>query len=163
MLRLHQSLSAVMVLAVMVVIGTGSLAAFYFMLNAHSAEVKEQLAHVRLSQTTTKGKDISATTSQLNTTIISLAIALGTPRSWASDTAVIEAGLPSAVTITSLTINVNGSFRLVGTADSRQSFVQLQEALTKNAKLKDVTTKSTASKRVDVPFDFTGTLLTTAP
>jgi len=148
------------VAVVTVLIGTAGAIATWMMMERHSTAVAATLQKIQQTQATTNGQDITATTGQLNTTIKTLTTTLGTPRSWSSDTANILIGLPSTISIQSLTVQANGQFNLVGLADTRQSFVQLEGALKANPKLSKIATTSTASKRTSVPFDFSGTLVT---
>lgn len=145
---------------VTILIGTAGAVGAWVMMDRHATTVATELRQLQQTQSTANGKDITATTGQLNTTIKLLTATLGTPRSWSSNTATIITGLPKAISISSLTIEASGQFHLIGTADTRQSFVQLEEALKSNTQLSKIATTSTASKRTDVPFDFSGTVVT---
>ncbi len=155
---LHHVLNSVTILAVIILIGTGGMIGGWVMLSRHASTVKAELQQLQQRQGKSDGQDITTITSRLNSTIKTLDSTLGWPRSWGSDLATILTGLPSTISISNLTVQSNGQFHLMGVADSRQSFVQLQTALKANAGLSGVTTSSTASKRTAVPFDFSGKL-----
>jgi Tfp pilus assembly protein PilN len=70
--------------------------------------------------------------------------------------------LPSGVTVTTFALNPGGAFQISGLADSRQIFINLEQVLKNNPRLKNVATASSASKRTAVPFDFSGTVMPAA-
>lgn len=160
--QLHHWLRALIVVALTVFVGTAGVVGLWVMLDRHASTVRTELQEVHDRQATSSGQDIETITQQLNTTIKLLTTTLGTPRSWTSDTADILSGLPTTISISSVEIKNNGQFHLVGVADSRQSFVQLEGVLKTNTKLSNIFTTTTASKRVAVPFDFTGQLVSSS-
>lgn len=148
-----------MTLLVAVLIGTIGIVGLWFMLNRHADQTQTELQKLQQQQASSDGKDITSTTNRLNATINTLTTTLGTPRAWSTDTITVMTGLPSTISISSLTIFPDGKFQLIGTAESRQTFVQLETTLKSNPKLTAVATVSTASRRTSVPFDFTGSIL----
>lgn len=159
--QLHHWLSAIIVVTLTVAIASAGTVGLWMMMERHATAIKADLTSLQQQQATASGKDITSTTGQLNTTIKTLTSALGAPQAWSAQTTKVLNGLPLAITISSLTIQHNGQFHLIGVADSRQSFVQLDTALKANPQLSNIATTSTASKRTAVPFDFTGTIVTT--
>lgn len=157
--QLRHWLRALAVITLTVAVATAGAVGLWVMLGQHAQTVKKDLAAYEQQRTASSGKDITSTTSQLNTTIKVLTSALGEPQAWSSQATTVLNGLPTAIVITSLNIQRNGQFHLIGVADSRQSFVQLETTLKANTSLSNVATTSTASKRTAVPFDFTGTIV----
>lgn len=117
-------------------------------------------AQLQSLQTTGQRKlsDIVNQTTKLNTSINLLSTKIGTVRSWSSDLASVINLLPADITVTALNLTSTGQLRLEGVAKTRLSFLSLQTALTNTPLLKNVTTKSTASKRENVPFVYTAQL-----
>ncbi|MEK7537874.1 MAG: hypothetical protein AAB619_02800 [Patescibacteria group bacterium] len=143
-------------LAVLTVVGTGGVITAWQLLAGHARQVQGELTALQQRQSTRGETDITATTGTLNTTIKILSTTLGRPQSWSRNAAMVLAALPSGTTVSDLMIQAGGRFRLVGVADSRQTFVALEQTLKTHPQLQQVTTSSTASKRTAVPFDFTG-------
>lgn len=151
------------VLTILSLAGTAVGVVTWRMMQAHATSVTDTLAQLQRKQTSDNGTDITTTTGTLNTTIKSMTTALGTPQSWSALTQTVFTILPAGVTLTKFTLAPNGAFTLSGTADSRQTFVSLDQTLKQDPRLKNVSTTSTASKRTDVPFDFTGIVVGQKP
>lgn len=127
------------------------------LLSVHGQSIKAQFTASQTTSTKRTG-DITAQTSQLNTTTASLATGLTKPRSWANDLGKIIAILPADVTLTSINLTSDGHIKIDGTAKTRLAFLSLQTTLTSSPLLKNVTTTSTASKRDNVPFSYSAVL-----
>ncbi len=155
----RQWMHGIIVLLLMTCIGTGVVIGTWSILKRHAQHVHATLETLRQQQAQSTGTDIAKTTSELNSTIKTLDATLGTPRSWAADTALLLATLPTGVTLSSTTMQANGSFHLIGIAQSRQVFETLDQALKSSPHLSKVNTTSTASKRTAVPFDYTGQII----
>lgn len=138
-----------------VLFGIGGL----WMLNRHAQDISTDLRALEQKQKQNLATDLTATTTALNSTIKTVGDLLGQPQSWSRDTAVVLATVPSGVTVTSVTMQLNHRFRLIGTADTRATFLELDQAMKTSTLLTQVTTTSTASKRLAVPFDYSGTVL----
>lgn len=156
---LKRWLSALRVLLFIVIFGTvGSIAAWQFLVR-HDAAIQSDFDRLQQQQGVGTGTDITATTGKLNTTIQTISTTLGTPQSWPELTRTVLDILPDGVTITTFTLNPSGTFQITGSAESRQSFINLEQLLKNSPRLKNVTTTSSASKRTAVPFDFSGIVL----
>lgn len=160
---LHQWLSIMVILTVFSLLGTAAGVVIWQLMERHAKTVHTELTQLQQKQSAANGTDITTTTSALNTTIKTVSTALGTPQSWATLSQTVFATLPSGVTLTKFSLAPNGAFTISGTADSRQTFVNLDQSLKKDSRLRNVATTSTASKRTDVPFDFTGIVNPTQP
>lgn len=125
-------------------------------------EIRAQNLNNQLLSLQTSGQrklaDIVTQTTKLNTAIALLDGKVKTARSWSTDLGTIMKLLPPDVTVTSLSVSAAGQVHLEGIAKTRLSFLSLQEILTETSTLKNVTTKSTASKRDNVPFIYTAEL-----
>lgn len=64
--------------------------------------------------------DITTVTTTLNNSINQLTSILGQPRNWAQDLSTVYNVVPGGNTITALTVNDAGTFRLQGVASTRQ-------------------------------------------
>ncbi len=148
---------------IILLIGNIGAMGIQFLLHRHATATQSELESQKNNQATSNGQDITHITSELNATIKMVATTLGEPRSWASDVSVILNGLPAAITISELTMNPNGQFTLVGKADSRQAFIEVENALKNNTRLQKITTTSTASKRTALPFTFSGFVIPIKP
>lgn len=156
---LQRWLSALRILLILVLIGTAGSVVVWQLLVRHDAAVQADFTLLQQQQGVGTDTDITATTSKLNTTIQTISATLGAPQSWPELTRAVLDILPSGVTITAFTLNPGGAFQITGTADSRQTFINLEQLLKNNPRLKSVTTVSSASKRTSVPFDFSGTVI----
>ncbi len=151
--------SASVLLAIFAILSTATFSTTWYVLARHAKEVNHTLTTIQQQQAKNSSTDITATTTQLNRTIVALNTTLATPRPWSINTTTIISLLPSGVTLSLLSIQNNGAFHLVGIADSRQTFLTLDQALKGSTKLAQITTTSTASKRTAVPFDYSGQIL----
>ncbi len=152
---------AIGLLAGLLTLGTVGLLSADRMLASHADRIHTDLIALQQRQIQNAGSDITSTTSNLNSTIKTLTATLGQPDHWAQQTTLVLAALPSGVTVNSLDLTPTGKFHLIGEADTRQTFLTLQQSLTTNHDLGQVKTSSTASKRSAVPFDFTGQVIKT--
>ncbi len=150
------------ILLVFAVVGVGGLQVVSFMLQQHADTIHEHLLSLQQQQAQNSSTDISATTSTLNDTIKTLRSTLGTPQSWSANAAVVLRALPTGTTLSQLTIGPGRAFHVVGIADTRQTFLSLDSALQNPDVFSNVRTSSTASKRQSVPFDYQGTIISTA-
>jgi Tfp pilus assembly protein PilN len=150
--------SALRVLLILVIIGTAGSVAVWRLLVRHEQVIRDDFNRLQ-QQGIGAGTDITTTTSKLNTTIQTISATLGTPQSWTELTRTVLDGLPSGATVSTFVLNPGGVFQINGLADSRQTFINLEQALKNNPRLKNITTTSSASKRTAVPFDFSGTVL----
>lgn len=152
----HRWLVALNTLAVLIIIGTAGSTTAWQLLERHGRNVRNELLQTQKQQGVGTGTDITTITGQLNTTIQTLAAALGTPQAWPELARSVIDILPAGATVTEFSLAPNGAWRIIGLTDSRQTFVSLEQTLKNNPLLSKVTTASTASKRTAVPFDFSG-------
>lgn len=150
--------SALRVLLILVIIGTAGSATIWQLLVRHELTIREDFNRLQ-QQGIGAGTDITTTTSKLNATIQTVSATLGTPQSWTELTEAVLDSLPGGVTVSNFILNPGGTFQISGLADSRQIFINLEQSLKNNPRLKNVTTTSSASKRTAVPFDFSGTVI----
>lgn len=135
----------------------------WFMLSRHAQSLQQQLEATRLAQSKNSATDITATTTQLNTTIKTFAAAIDVPQQWSRNAVTVLQLLPKGTSLSEFSLDAANVFHLVGTADTRQTFLNLDAALKKSPVVTNISTTSTASKRTDVPFDYTGTLTAATP
>lgn len=156
---------AVTMMMLFALLGLGFGITSYVLLRQHAGDVAAQLEKLDQQRKQDAATDLPATTTSLNTTIKTISELLGQPQSWSRDNAVILGIVPSGVTVTNLTLQLNHRFRLTGTADTRSTFLELDQAMKGSKLLTQVVTPSTASKRLAVPFDYSGFVLpaTTTP
>lgn len=158
-IKLSRWFRIVITLMVLLLVGAGVTVAGWVMLQRHAREVKDQLTALERLAKQNSDTDITGTTNSLNTTMALVAGVLGEPSSWSYETSVVISALPTGVTVTNLTLQPRHRFRLTGIADTRSSFLELDNALKTDKHLTQVTTPSTPSKRLAVPFDYSGTVL----
>jgi hypothetical protein len=161
--RLRRWMGACTILTILLSLTAVGITGGWFLLQRHAQDVAAELTATQQRQQLSNDKDITGTTTTLNSTIKQLSAAVGTPRSWGRDISTILQGFPTDIVLSDITVQSNGQFRLVGIANSRQAFLQLDDVLKKNPRLTSVATTSTASKRTAVPFDYTGTVTPPTP
>jgi Tfp pilus assembly protein PilN len=136
----------------------GVLTATWLMLDRHATTITTELRQLQDEQRQNTATDITATTNELNATIKTVSTLLPTSPAWGSNIATVLKLLPTGISLTEVSVDATGAVHLVGTCDTRQTFINLDAALRNAKTLTNITTKSKASKRTDVPFDYTATL-----
>jgi Tfp pilus assembly protein PilN len=85
--------------------------------------------------------------------------ALVSNRSWAADMAAILNSLPAKTQLLELVITENGDVTISGVSKVRADFLAFDDAIKKNTLLGNVQTDSTASRRENLPYRYTATLI----
>lgn len=155
--------SSFIILLVFCLVGISGLLTTKIYLQRHADAVHAELLELQRRQAEDASTDITATTNTLNTTIKQLRTAVPALQYWDRDLLTVLHALPAGVRLTEVQVSAGHVFRVTGTADTRQTFLALDTALKNPATFSKVTTTSSASKRQDVPFDYTGTITTPLP
>lgn len=149
--------SATLVL-VLSLLGTGIAVTAWQMMRQRATTVHQELVQLEQDQAKVASKDISDKTNELNTTITMVAKTLGQPQRWSADAVTVLSAVPAGNTVHEVSLQTDGRFRLIGVADTRSSFLALDQSIKTNARFSQVKTTSAPSKRTAVPFDYTGVL-----
>lgn len=141
-------------------ISSGILAAAWIMLSRHAQSLQSQLSATQADQRKNSATDITTTTTKLITTMKTIGATLGTPNIWSANELIVLQLVPKGALITEFTLEATGSFHITGIADTRQTFITFDTAIKGSPLLTGVTTTLSASRRTDVPFNYSGTLVT---
>jgi Tfp pilus assembly protein PilN len=141
---------------VLLLLGQGVL----FLMQRHSDALTIDARHAREQAAATPSADVTKLTQQVNNQIAILKKTLGTGRPVRTPAVTILNAMPKGVAITKLSFESTGIVRIEGVADTRSTFLQLQDVMKTLTVLKNATTTSTASKREQLPFIYTAKLAT---
>ena len=156
--RLHHWLNAVLILTVICLLGDGLGGLSLTILKRHQAQIHQQLVEQNAAAAKQNREDITTATNKFNQTVSAQTTLLGPVRNWSKDATDILGLFTNDVTVNNLTIQADGHWQIDGLAATRQSFLTLDQLLKKSPLLREVSTTATASKRTDIPFNYTGRL-----
>ncbi len=103
--------------------------------------------------------DIGQATVRVNEKAALLSQSLPQARDWAASLHAIISAMPKDVSIVSIDITQTGGVTIKGVAKTRAIFLDLDSVLKASPRLKNVATSDTASKREQLPFTYTATLV----
>jgi len=129
-----------------------------FLMQQHYQSLRKDEMRAREEAAATPSADVTKLTQRVNNQISVLRKSLGTTRNFHNPVVTLLNSFPAGITITKITIEPAGTVRIEGVADTRSSFLLLQDVMKSSSVVKNATTTSTASKREQLPFIYTGKL-----
>ena len=130
-----------------------------FVMQRHYQSLKRDEVRARELAAATPSADVTKLTQRVNNQISVLRKTLGSTRNYHTPIVGLLNSLPAGITITKVTFEPAGTVRIEGIADTRSSFLLLQDVMKSSTVVKNATTSSTASKREQLPFVYTGKLV----
>lgn len=124
----------------------------------HYHALQRDEVRAREEAAATPSADVTKLTQRVNNQIALLRKTLSTTRNLHAPIVSLLNSFPSGVSITKITFEPNGNVKIEGIADTRSTFLTLQEVMKSSTVIKNATTASTASKREQLPFIYTGRL-----
>lgn len=148
---------ALSMLGLVSVIAVGTLGGLNVMLERRAQSLQSTLASMEAADARSQAGNLTKTTNQLNSTIKVFSDIMVNYQPWSSNLGRLITALPTGISVTALKVDATGHFTLEGMASTRTSFLNLQQALTAADWLQNIATTSTASRRDNLPFIYTGT------
>lgn len=157
--RLVQWRSGLIIAVAGITLAVGILGGVEWALQEQRKSSEEDLENWQTLSDKRESGQITTTTTRLNTTITELQGLFVPFSSVHKNLRGLLATFPAEVRLTSVTVNVDGSFTLRGVALTRATFLALRTALEKSPLITKLATTSTANQRENLPFEYTGQLI----